>query len=80
LLQVTVGNLAQDGDEGGIVAKGLMELPAGIKNLDPSLIDSPGPGILASCLTDQGLFCQIPESRVRRLRISLSLWTKGKQA
>ena len=46
LLQVTVGNLAQDGDEGGIVAKGLMELQRELRDLDPSLIDFTRTGIL----------------------------------
>lgn len=39
LLQVTVGNLSKDGDEGGLVAKGLLDLQREIKNLDPSIID-----------------------------------------
>lgn len=46
LLQVTVGNLARDGDEGGIVAKGLMDLNRELKDLDPSLIDFTRTGIL----------------------------------
>ena len=39
LLQVTVGNLSRDGDEGGVVAKGLMNLNRELKDLDPSLVD-----------------------------------------
>jgi uncharacterized protein YaaN involved in tellurite resistance len=39
LLQVTVGSLSKDGDEGGVVAKGLMDLNRKLKDLDPSLID-----------------------------------------
>jgi hypothetical protein len=39
LLQVTVWNSSRDGDEGGIVAKGLMNLNRELKNLGPSLID-----------------------------------------
>lgn len=46
LLQVTVGNLSRDGDEGGIVAKGLMNLNRELKDLDPSLIDFTKTGIL----------------------------------
>lgn len=46
LLQVTVGNLSRDGDEGGIVAKGLMDLNRELKYLDPSLIDFTKTGIL----------------------------------
>jgi len=45
LLQVTVGNLSKDGDEGGVVAKGLMDLNRELKDLDPSLIDFTTTGI-----------------------------------
>jgi len=45
LLQVTVGNLSRDGDEGGIVAKGLIDLNRELKDLDPSLIDFTRTGI-----------------------------------
>lgn len=45
LLQVTVGNLSRDGDEGGVVAKGLMDLNRELKDLDPSLIDFTRNGI-----------------------------------
>ena len=46
LLQMTVGNLSKDGDEGGLVAKGLMDLQQELKDLDPSLIDFTRTGIL----------------------------------
>ncbi len=46
LLQVTVGSLSEDGDEGGVVAKGLVDLQMELKNLDPSLIDFTKTGIL----------------------------------
>jgi uncharacterized protein YaaN involved in tellurite resistance len=46
LLQVTVGKLSKDGDEGGLVAKGLMDLQRELKVLDPSLIDFTRTGIL----------------------------------
>jgi uncharacterized protein YaaN involved in tellurite resistance len=46
LLQVTVGNLYKNGDEGGLVAKGLMDLQRELKDLDPSLIDFTKTGIL----------------------------------
>ncbi len=46
LLQMTVGRLSKDGDEGGIVAKGLMDLNRELKDLDPSLIDFTRTGIL----------------------------------
>ena len=46
LLQVTVGSLSRDGDEGGVVAKGLMELNRELKDLDPSFIDFTRTGVL----------------------------------
>jgi uncharacterized protein YaaN involved in tellurite resistance len=46
LLQVTVGNLSRDGDEGGVVAKGLMDLNRELKELDPGLVDFAKIGIL----------------------------------
>jgi uncharacterized protein YaaN involved in tellurite resistance len=46
LLQVTVGKLSKDGDEGSVVAKGLMDLHRELEDLDPSLIDFTKTGIL----------------------------------
>ncbi len=46
LLQMTVGKLSKDGDEGGLVAKGLMDLQRELEDLDPSLIDFTRTGIL----------------------------------
>jgi uncharacterized protein YaaN involved in tellurite resistance len=46
LLQMTIGNLSKDGDEGGVVAKGLMDLRRELEDLDPSLIDFTRTGIL----------------------------------
>ena len=46
LLQVSVGNLAKAGDEGGEVAKGLTELNLQLKDLDPSAIDFAKSGLL----------------------------------
>ncbi|WP_028546780.1 toxic anion resistance protein [Paenibacillus taiwanensis] len=46
LLQVSVGNLAKTGDEGGQVAKGLTELHMQLKDLDPSVIDFTKTGFL----------------------------------
>ncbi|MGB3943561.1 MAG: toxic anion resistance protein [Methanothrix sp.] len=46
LLQVTVGNLSRDGDEGGVVAEGLMDLNRELKELDPGLVDFAKIGIL----------------------------------
>lgn len=46
LLQVSVGNLAKGGDEGGVVAQGLMELHRELKDLDPSIVDFTKTGFL----------------------------------
>ncbi|GLX70825.1 toxic anion resistance protein [Paenibacillus glycanilyticus] len=46
LLQVSVGNLAKSGEEGGPVAKGLAELHTQLKDLDPSMIDFAKKGFL----------------------------------
>ena len=45
-LQVTVGNFSKMGDEGGAVAKGLLDLQREIKDLDPSMIDFAKTGFL----------------------------------
>lgn len=39
MLQVSVGNFSKMGDEGGAVAKGLLDLQREIKDLDPSMVD-----------------------------------------
>jgi uncharacterized protein YaaN involved in tellurite resistance len=46
LLQMTIGDLSRDGEDGGVVAKGLMDLNRELKDLDPSLIDFTKTGIL----------------------------------
>jgi uncharacterized protein YaaN involved in tellurite resistance len=46
LLQVSVGNFSKMGDEGGVVAKGLLDLQREIKDLDPSMIDFAKTGFL----------------------------------
>ncbi|RED59420.1 MULTISPECIES: toxic anion resistance protein [Cohnella] len=46
LLEVSVGNLARTGDEGGQVAKGLAELHTQLKDLDPSAVDFAKRGML----------------------------------
>jgi len=46
LLQMTIGDLSRDGEDGGIVAKGLMDLNRELSDLDPSLIDFTRTGIL----------------------------------
>lgn len=45
LLQMTVGKLSKDGDDGGLVAKGLMDLRRELEDLDPSLIDFTKTGV-----------------------------------
>ena len=46
LLQMTVGRLSKDGDEGSVVAKGLTDLHRELEDLDPSLIDFTKTGLL----------------------------------
>ncbi|REK74277.1 toxic anion resistance protein [Paenibacillus paeoniae] len=46
LLQISVGKLSKTGDEGGEVAKGLMELHTQLKDLDPSALDFAKSGLL----------------------------------
>ena len=46
MLQMAVGSLSKNGDEGGVVAKGLMELHRELEDLDPSVIDFTKTGIL----------------------------------
>ncbi|HNX08662.1 MAG TPA: toxic anion resistance protein [Methanothrix sp.] len=46
LLQATVGSMSKEGDDDGLVAKGLIELDRELKELDPSLIDFTRKGIL----------------------------------
>jgi uncharacterized protein YaaN involved in tellurite resistance len=46
LLQMTVGRLSKDGDEGSVVAKGLADLHRELEDLDPSLIDFTKTGLL----------------------------------
>jgi len=46
LLQMKVGQLSKDGDDGGLVAKGLVDLQRELRELDPSLIDFTRTGIL----------------------------------
>jgi uncharacterized protein YaaN involved in tellurite resistance len=46
LLQMTIGDLSRDGEDGGVVAKGLMDLNRELKDLDPSMIDFTKTGIL----------------------------------
>lgn len=47
ILQVSVGNFSKMGDEGGTVAKGLLDLQREIKDLDPGMIDFAKTGFLS---------------------------------
>ena len=47
MLQVSVGNFSKMGDEGGAVAKGLLDLQREIKDLDPSMVDFAKTGFLS---------------------------------
>ena len=46
LLQVSVGNFSKMEDEGGTVARGLLDLQRELKDLDPSMIDFAKTGLL----------------------------------
>jgi len=46
LLQATVGSMSKEGNDDGLVAKGLIELDRELKELDPSRIDFTRKGIL----------------------------------
>jgi uncharacterized protein YaaN involved in tellurite resistance len=58
LLEVSVGNLAKMGDEGGAVAVGLMELQREMKDLDPSLIDFTKTGFLGKLFNPLRVYFQ----------------------
>lgn len=80
LLQVTVGSLAKDGDEGGVVAKGLMDLRRELEELDPSPIDFTRNGILGKLFDPVRAYFakyQKAESAIADIIISLD---KGKTA
>ena len=48
LLHVSVGNFSKMSDEGGMVAKGLVDLQRELKDLDPSMIDFTKTGVLGA--------------------------------
>jgi uncharacterized protein YaaN involved in tellurite resistance len=78
LLQVTVGSLSKDGDEGGVVAKGLMDLNRELKDLDPCLIDFTKTGIfgkLFNPVRDYFARYQKADSAIAEVIVSLD---KGK--
>jgi uncharacterized protein YaaN involved in tellurite resistance len=79
LLQMTVGNLSKDGDEGGLVAKGLVDLQRELKDLDPSLIDFTRTGILGKLFDPVRAYFakyQKAESVIADIMVSLD---KGKK-
>ncbi len=78
LMQMTVGTLSKDGDEGGVVAKSLMDLQRELKDLDPSLIDFTRTGILGKLFDPVRAYFaryQRAESIIAEIIISLD---KGK--
>jgi uncharacterized protein YaaN involved in tellurite resistance len=52
MLQIQVGSLSKDGDEGGVVAISLIELHREIKDLDPSPIDFAKTSIIGKLIYD----------------------------
>lgn len=78
LLQISVGNLSKEGDEGGYVAKGLMELHRELKDLDPSAIDFTKTGFLGKIFNPvRAYFAKYEKSETVIADIVLSL-EKGK--
>lgn len=80
MLQMTVGSLSRDGDEGGVVAKGLMELHRELEDLDPSLIDFTKTGILGLVFNPvQAYFARYQKAESAIVEIIASL-DKGKKS
>ena len=74
LLQKTVGKLSKDGDDGSLVAKGLVDLQREFRRLDPSLIDFPRTGILGKLIDQIMDYCakyQRAESAITNITVSL---------
>ena len=74
LLQKTVGKLSKDGDDGSLVAKGLVDLQRDFRRLDPSLIDFPRTGILGKLIDQIMDYCakyQRAESAITNITVSL---------
>jgi uncharacterized protein YaaN involved in tellurite resistance len=79
LLQMTVGELSRKGDEGGPVAKGLMDLNRELRDLDPSLIDFTKTGLLGKLFDPVRAYFakyQRAESAIADIIVSLD---KGKE-
>jgi uncharacterized protein YaaN involved in tellurite resistance len=79
LLQMKIRSLAKDGNEGGLVAKGLMDLQRELQDLDPSLIDFAPTGILGKLFDPVRSYFAKYQKQTRRSLIALPLWTKGEQ-
>ncbi len=79
LLQMKVGQLSKDGDDGSLVAKGLVDLQRELRDLDPSLIDFTRTGILGKLFDPVRAYFakyQKAESVIADIMVSLD---KGKK-
>ncbi len=76
LLQMTIGSLSRDGDDGGVVAKGLVDLQLELKSLDPGLIDFTRTGVLGQLFDPVRAYIaryQKAESAIKDIIASLEL-------
>ncbi len=76
LLQMTIGSLSRDGDDGGVVAKGLVDLQLELKSLDPGLIDFTRTGVLGQLFDPVRTYFaryQKAESAIKDIIASLEL-------
>jgi uncharacterized protein YaaN involved in tellurite resistance len=76
MLQMTIGSLSRDGDDGGVVAKGLVDLQLELKSLDPSLIDFTRTGVLGQLFDPVRAYIaryQKAESAIKDIIASLEL-------
>jgi uncharacterized protein YaaN involved in tellurite resistance len=76
MLQMTIGSLSRDGDDGGVVAKGLIDLQLELKSLDPSLIDFTRTGVLGQLFDPVRAYIaryQKAESAIKDIIASLEL-------
>jgi uncharacterized protein YaaN involved in tellurite resistance len=80
LLQITVGNLAKAGEEGGPVAKGLGELQLQLKDLDPSAIDFMKRGFLGKFFNPIRAYFQQYEKADSVINHIITTLNAGKQS
>jgi uncharacterized protein YaaN involved in tellurite resistance len=76
MLQMTIGSLSRDGDDDGVVAKGLVDLQLELKSLDPSLIDFTRTGVLGQLFDPVRAYIaryQKAESAIKDIIASLEL-------